>query len=181
MARNSDVAKIADRYGLRIQDVCWEDNARNKNSCAGPRISDMTLQVQDKLMPAIRPPNFEDLTFDVPIENIPLVVGNERGKALTTITLKEYLQHFSEYIHGRNKVESLLSDGDAHALMSAQACFLPLSQDGKTKFNVALYSYQSTQSSPAVLAITAVASGAGPHRVRALRAAVVLQQGRRQV
>lgn len=119
----------------------------------------MTLAVQDNLMPAIRTPNFEDLTFDAPIESIPLVAGNEKGEVLKTVTLKEYLEHFDKYLHGRDKVPSLLCERDTHVLMSAQACFLPLSEEGKAKFNAALYNYQSTQSSPAVLAITAVAAG----------------------
>lgn len=39
LAENGAAAKIADRHGLRIQKICWEDNARNKDSCMGPRIS----------------------------------------------------------------------------------------------------------------------------------------------
>ncbi len=52
----------------------------------------MTLMVEGNALPVIRHPNFEDLTRDVPMEKISLVVGNEiPGGKLYTITLREYL------------------------------------------------------------------------------------------
>jgi len=163
MVNDPTARKYADKYGLDIVNVTWEDNARFKNSCWGPCISDMTLQVNDRRLPVIRTPNFEDLTWDVEIDKIPLVVGNESGEPLRTVTLKEYLQNFRDYLHNPNdwtgSNRSLLADRDTHVIMSAQACFLPVPKTGEAKFNVAIFNYQSTPSNPAVLAIVATAAG----------------------
>lgn len=128
--------------------------------------------VNDSALPVIRYPNFEDLTWDVPMEKIPLVVGNEmKGKGsnkLYTITLKEYLEHFRMYLSKPSEWSgdrtSLLAGGDnssrdSHAIVSAQACFLPVPKSDSAKFNVALYNYQSRHGDPAILAITATTQG----------------------
>jgi len=123
----------------------------------------MTLRVEDSNLPVIRSPNFEDLTWDVPIEKIPLVIGNEHGENLRTITLKEYLDHFPFYLHTPSKWKSenisLLADRDSAVIMSSQACFLPVPKEGEAKFNVAIFNYQSSKSNPAVLAIVANEKG----------------------
>jgi hypothetical protein len=84
----------------------------------------MSLQVEDHLLPVIRPPNFEDLTWDVPIEKIPLVVGNHNNTALRTVTLKEYLGNLRTYLHNpsdwKGNKNSLLAPRDTHVVMSAQ-------------------------------------------------------------
>eukprot|EP00850_Spirogloea_muscicola_P000988 SM000003S11233 [mRNA] locus=s3:1667446:1669772:- [translate_table: standard] len=55
----------------------------------------MTLMVDDQAMPLVRHPNYTDQTWDVPMDAIPLVVGNEApGAPLRSISLKEYLQNF---------------------------------------------------------------------------------------
>jgi len=43
--------------------------------------------------------------------------------------------------------------------MSAQACFLPVEKGKETKFNVALFNYQSKSKDPAVLVIIATSKG----------------------
>jgi len=155
--------KLADKYGLTINNVMWEDNARNKNSAWGPCISDMTLQVEGHLLPVIRHPNFEDLTWDVAIERIPLVIGNEMGESLRTISLKEYLMNFKNYLHSplswKGNQSSLLAPRDSHVVMSAQSCFLPVPADHEATFNVAIFNYQSRKDNPAVLAIVANSKG----------------------
>jgi len=126
----------------------------------GPCISDMTLEVEDHRLPVIRPPNYEDLTWDVPIEKIPLMVGNEHGEPLRRVTLKDYLKDFNNFLHYPNRtqdVKSLYAD-DKNVLMSAQACFLPVANMG-TLFNVAIYNYHSSDRNPAVLAIVASSQG----------------------
>lgn len=122
----SEARQLAAKFGLGVMSVAWEDNARSKNSCWGPCISDMTLNVQDRALPLVRHPNFEDVTWfanpfafslmhcfprphigvtivwyrrDVPMGMIPLVVGNEtKEEKLKTVTLKEYLQNFRQYL-----------------------------------------------------------------------------------
>lgn len=160
MANDPNATKLAGTYGLNINTVSWEDNARTKNSCWGPCISDMTLNVQDRNLPVIRSPNYTDLTWDVEIEKIPIVVGNESGGQLKTVTLKEYLSNFDKYLHTNpNKKINLLRDEDSHVIMSSQACFLPMEKEKETSFNVSIYNYQSNGGDPAVLSIVACVSG----------------------
>merc|ERR1719242_2987965 len=164
--------------------VSWEDCARNKGSSWGPCISDITLRVNQSCMPVIRQPNFSDKTWDVKMKDIPIVIGNHtpnEQEELQTISLSAYLEHFSDFMtndHFRNKDDglnmlnvlgfkkkgiNLLSskeNGDSHVIMSSQACFLPIIKGDETKFNVALYNYQSEAKNPALLVIVSTAKGA---------------------
>ncbi|MEM8810748.1 MAG: hypothetical protein AAGF01_32465, partial [Cyanobacteria bacterium P01_G01_bin.38] len=89
MVYDSDAIALAQRWGLNVLNVTWEDTGRYDNSAVGPNISDMTIQVQQQhpetgdyslaLMPVIRHPNFSDLTGDVPIDDFYVLVGNETG------------------------------------------------------------------------------------------------------
>jgi hypothetical protein len=173
MMRNSDAQSLARALKLNILDITWEDTGRYQNSSVGPNISDMTIQVQQfnpntrqyelNLMPVIRNPNFEDVTADVPLDRFYLRVGNERGNALRRVTLKDFLGDLRQYLHQPNSWEgwgkSLLAARDSHMLVSAQACFLPIPQGGKTEFNPVLFNYQSYEQNPAVLTILATREG----------------------
>lgn len=169
MSSDANARRLVSQHNLSIVNVTWEDCARSKQSVWGPCISDMTLQVGDTRMPVIREPNFTDTTWDVPIDSIPVRVGNERpeGTPLTTIPLTEYLRNFSDYISKppgghHTKINLLVEDGssrDRHVVMSSQACFLPVETGDQTKFNVAMYNYQSTADNPAVLTIVSTSKG----------------------
>lgn len=156
--------------GLNVVNVMWEDTARTAGSVWGPNITDMTLQVRHgnnaqkkELLPVIRYPNFTDKTGDVPLEYVHLKIGNEKGEPLEAIPLKLYLNHLSQYISYPEKYnpenQPLVTDKDTHVLVSAQACFLPIPQQGKCEFNPVLFNYQSRQDSPAVLAILMTTEG----------------------
>ncbi|MDJ1182862.1 hypothetical protein [Roseofilum casamattae] len=155
---------------LDIVNVMWEDTARTPGSVWGPNITDMTLQVRHgkgntmrSLLPVIRYPNFTDKTGDVPLELVSIKVGNEAGKALQVIPLKDYLNNLSKYISDRNTIheenQPLITDKDSHVLVSAQACFLPIPQQGKCSFNPVLFNYQSRPNSPAVLTVLITPEG----------------------
>lgn len=146
--------------GLQCQAVAWEDTSRNKGSCWGSNISDMTLCVGSTRMPIIRSPNFEDVTVDLSSDKLPmLVVGNERGSSLTKVTLREYLENFNQYCGAPSASPmNLYHSRDANVLTSAQACVLP-TNSGKVEFGVDLYNYQSSRDEPAVLVIMATAYG----------------------
>jgi len=164
MPFDSRATSLATSHGLSINSVSWEDNARTKNSSWGPCISDMTLAVEGTSMPLVKASsNYVDESWDVEIEKIPLVVGNEDGTMLRTVTLKEYLQNFRDYLSNpsswKGTRKSLLRDDDKHVICSAQACFLPMPKEGDAKFNVEIYNYQSSRGNPAVLAIVASANG----------------------
>lgn len=159
LVNDNKALSLAHSYGLTIQRVSWEDTARFKNSCWGPNISDMTLNVHDRDMPVIRRPNLVDLTCDIPSSNFSVMVGNEKGESLTKISLEEYIKNIGTYSgRGNLPTVSLWKSRDSELLLSSQACILPLN-DGKVNFKVKLYNYQSTNKSPAVLVIVATHRG----------------------
>ena len=173
MVSDSNAQKLAQKYGLNILNVTWEDTGRFKNSSVGPNISDMTIQVQlmDPMtekyqlfcMPVIRYPNFSDKTCDVKMDRFFMLVGNEKGKKLKKISLKEYLGNMRLYLNNpkswKGNGQSLLSKRDTHVLVSAQACFLPIPKKGKALFNPVLFNYQSYKENPAVLTILVTREG----------------------
>lgn len=165
MPKNQEALRLARESGLYVGNVSWEDNARTKDSCWGPCISDMTLSVDGRDMPLIKTSsNFNDETWDVEIEKIPIIVGNHNSTELKTVTLKEYLGNLRDYLHAPEKwlgdIKSLLIDNkDQYVICSAQACFLPLAADGEAKFNVSIFNYQARPEDPAVLSIVASVNG----------------------
>lgn len=173
MATDPQAQSLAQRLGLNILNITWEDTGRYKNSSVGPNISDMSIQVQQRnpgtgtydlsLMPVIRHPNFSDLSADVPLDQFFVLVGNEKGKDLKRVSLRELLGNLRSYLSEPNswkgRETSLLADRDTHALVSAQACFLPIPKGGTAEFNPVLFNYQSSAGNPAVLTILATREG----------------------
>jgi hypothetical protein len=159
LMNNTLAVERAKTLGLVINQVCWEDTGRDKDSCWGPNISDMTLVVDSRNMPIIRKPNFSDVTVDLSIDNINVPVGNETGDSeLKLIPLREYLENISKYTNNKN-LQSMYLDRDEKVICSSQACILPL-KDGSIEFNVGLYNYQSySVDDPAVLVITVSSQG----------------------
>ncbi|ETO33452.1 hypothetical protein RFI_03654 [Reticulomyxa filosa] len=163
-------------------DVTWEDNARSKNSEFGyakkkKKKNDMTLQVNKNLMPVIREPNYSDKTWDMSMDKIVIVVGNEKkDQILKSIPLKEYLESFDQYMSKPPAIiklnllceDSDNDDMDTHVIMSSQACFLPVETSAETKFNVALYNYQSWSGNPAVLVILSTSKGSSAQIIEGL-------------
>lgn len=174
MVEDESVQRLAGQHGLHVMNITWEDTARFDASAVGPNISDMTIQIQHQLpgtgrfeltcMPVIRYPNFTDLSGDIPLDDFYLLVGNEKNQPLTKITLRQLLGNLRAYLHEpeswKSARNSLLAEGrDSHALVSAQACFLPIPQEGIAQFNPVLFNYQSRAGDPAVLAILATREG----------------------
>eukprot|EP00485_Elphidium_margaritaceum_P008065 CAMPEP_0202702160 /NCGR_PEP_ID=MMETSP1385-20130828/15183_1 /ASSEMBLY_ACC=CAM_ASM_000861 /TAXON_ID=933848 /ORGANISM="Elphidium margaritaceum" /LENGTH=611 /DNA_ID=CAMNT_0049359753 /DNA_START=51 /DNA_END=1886 /DNA_ORIENTATION=+ len=169
MVYDAQASAIVHAESLSITNVTWEDCARDKFSVWGPCISDMTLQVNEQRMPVIRQPNYTDKTWDVELDKIPVIVGNESpnpGAATTTISLRQYLENFSEYMTTPkgNTLNLIANDpfakqSDKHVIMSSQCCFLPIEKGKETRFNVALFNYQSKKDDPAVLVIVSTSKG----------------------
>lgn len=173
MVRSNQSQSLAQRLGLNILNVTWEDTGRFKSSSVGPNISDMTIQVgvEDPAtrrfnvtcMPVIRFPNFSDKTCDIDPRDFTLLVGNEKSRGLKRISLHDFLQDPTNYLSkpgswlGKNR--SLLAERDDKVLVSAQACFLPIPKTGKATFNPVLFNYQSMSGDPAVLTILATREG----------------------
>ncbi|HNW30826.1 MAG TPA: hypothetical protein PKN50_20280, partial [Spirochaetota bacterium] len=101
MASDGNVQTLAQKYGLQVLNVTWEDTGRYKGSSVGPNISDMTIQVQQQdpatkqyrltCMPVIRYPNYADLSADIDPGRFYILVGNETGKPLKRLALTQYL------------------------------------------------------------------------------------------
>lgn len=172
MATNAEAQKLAERHGLQILNLTWEDTGRFKDSAVGPNISDMTIQVGvrkgeqfiARAMPVIRFPNFSDKTADLDPRNFTLLVGNEKGKELKRVSLYDFLENPTAYLANPNdwKAERktlLAPNRDSKVLVSAQACFLPIPRESKATFNPVLFNYQSYKENPAVLTILATREG----------------------
>src|ERR1700724_603588 len=109
MVKDRESQQLARRHGLQILNLTWEDTARYKSSAVGPNISDMTIQVQRRLpdadrfeltcMPVIRYPNFSDLSADLSLDLFFVLAGNERGRPLNQITLRQLLSDLRRHLH----------------------------------------------------------------------------------
>jgi hypothetical protein len=174
MVSDKESQQLARDHGLQILNVTWEDTGRYKGSAVGPNISDMTIQVQRRLprsdkfdltcMPVIRYPNFSDISADISPDHFFVLVGNEKGRPLEKISLRQLLGNLRSYLHEpkswKGDRTSLLTDSrDSHVLVSAQACFLPIPKEGIAEFNPVLFNYQSRAGDPAVLTILATREG----------------------
>jgi hypothetical protein len=173
MVNDQAVVQGAQRRGLNVVNVMWEDTGRAVGSSLGPNISDLTLQVRYReaegereigaLMPVIRFPNFSDRTGDVPADKFFVRVGNHRDKKrLQTVPLTDVLKNIKKFASKPWTIEgsgNLLAARDKHFLVSAQAVFLPIPKKGKAEFNPVVFNYQSAPGSPAVLSILITRQG----------------------
>ena len=155
LTTNQEARRQAQRVGLTINSVTWEDCSRYKGSSWGGNISDMTLNVEERNLPVIRYDNFRDKTFDIDINKFNVTVTKGGGK--TRVSLREYLDNFRLYSTAAAGTK-LLAERDTHLLGSAQACILPLEAE-EQEFTVQLYNYQSDRDDPAVLVIVVTAEG----------------------
>jgi hypothetical protein len=170
MVGDARVRDAAQRRGLDVLNVTWEDTGRAEGSSLGPNISDLTLQVRyadpsgvhAALMPVIRFPNFTDRTGDVPADKFLVPIGNEANAELQTIPLTDVLRNLSRFVSAPDSLgdtKSLLAERDSHFLVSAQAVFLPIPKEGRAEFNPVLFNYQSAPESPAVLTLLVTRQG----------------------
>lgn len=171
MPGDSDLQQRCARLGLQVMNVMWEDTGRYEGSSVGPNISDLTLQVRERvgenvrtsLLPVIRHPNFSDKTADVKAEQLWVRVGNERdGATRRALRLTEVLKNLNEYLSTPSSLKgsgNLLAKRDTHFLVSAQHVFVPLPREGKAEFNPVLFNYQSFPGSPAVLTLLVTREG----------------------
>jgi hypothetical protein len=103
--------QLLKKHGLNASKVTWEDTARNKGSCWGPNISDMTLELSSgNTMPVIRKPNYSDVTVDIPLSSFTVIVGNESGSELKSVPLEEYLKNIKLYTDNTHDIDLLRYD-----------------------------------------------------------------------
>src|SRR5678815_3458062 len=152
----------------------WQHPAgRRQGSSVGPNISDVTIEVQMEdaggatrtaLMPVMRYANFTDKTGDVAMRKLMIPVGNQnKAGDLSYVSLRDFLaapaQFMSLPAKGSIKGGSLLAPRDRHALVSAQATFLPIPQQGQATFWPVIFNYQSSRKNPAVLTLLVTRQG----------------------
>lgn len=171
MPNDGNLQARADRMGLNVLNVMWEDTGRNGGSSVGPNISDVTLQVREPvgggtrthLLPVIRFPNFSDKTADIAADKLWIKVGNQtHGGQVVTVPLTEVLEHLREYLTDPDSVlgdANLLAARDTHFLTSAQHVFVPIPKEGKAEFNPVIFNYQSQPQNPAVLTLLCTRQG----------------------
>jgi hypothetical protein len=176
MTEDAGAVALIERRRMSLLNVLWEDTGRWLGSSVGPNISDVTIEVEmtvggkkrTALMPVLRRPNFSDVTGDVSLEKIRIPVGNQvqawkAGDPLSTISLREFLASPGRYLtlpqRGTIKGGSLLARRDSHALVSAQAAFLPVPAQGTATFWPVIFNYQSTRRNPAVLTLLVTRQG----------------------
>ena len=115
-------------------------------------------------MPVLRFPNFADRTADVKLDQIWVRTGNQRdGAGEEVVTLRDLLASPARYLslpgHGAIRGGTLLAPRDSHALVSAQAAFLPVPHGARATFHPVIFNYQSTAGHPAVLSILVTRQG----------------------
>jgi hypothetical protein len=172
MVGDTNVRRGAERRGLDVVNVMWEDTGRAEGSSLGPNISDLTLQVRFKegrdfrseLMPVIRFPNFTDRTGDIPADRFLVRVGNHKGGggSIESVPLVDVLKNLRAFSSMPGSIAgdgNLLAQRDTHFLVSAQAVFLPIPKAGKAEFNPVIFNYQSAPGSPAVLTLLVTREG----------------------
>ncbi|OFX19802.1 MAG: hypothetical protein A2V77_03125 [Anaeromyxobacter sp. RBG_16_69_14] len=172
MVSDPEARRLAAAHGLELLNISWEDTGRWQGSSVGPNISDVTIEVVEQdggrrklaLMPVLRFPNFADRTADVRLDRIFLRVGNERKNGGPgVVSLREVLAEPARFLSfprsGRIAGGSLLAPRDTHALVSAQAAFLPVPGHGKATFHPVIFNYQSTARNPAVLTLLVTRQG----------------------
>ena len=173
MTGDAKAQQMAQKLGLDILNVTWEDTGRYQNSSVGPNISDMTIQVAardpktEKLdisaMPVIRQPNFSDVTADIDPREFTLLVGNQANRDLKRVSLADFLNKPTAFMtrpwKWKGDKQTLSAPRDSKVLVSAQACFLPIPRKGEAVFNPVIFNYQSVKNDPAVLTILATREG----------------------
>jgi len=172
LVSDGEAQTLASRHGLELMNVLWEDTGRFQGSSVGPNISDVTIEVvsEDRaarplaLMPVLRFPNFSDRTADVRLDRIYLRVGNQRKDGgEEVVSLRDFLAEPGRWLSrpdaGRVGTGSLLAPRDTHALVSAQAAFLPVPRGGKATFHPVIFNYQSSARNPAVLTLLVTRQG----------------------
>jgi hypothetical protein len=173
MPENEHATRLVNRAGLQMLNVLWEDTGRWQGSALGPNISDVTIEVEMKdargrsrtaLMPVMRYENFTDKTGDVDLRKLMIPIGNQQaGGALSYVSLRDFLATPDRFLSlpqkGRIKGGTLLAQRDRHALVSAQATFLPIPREGKATFWPVIFNYQSTRKNPAVLTLLVTRQG----------------------
>lgn len=152
--------------GLEVSGWSLEDSSFQKYSVYGDNITSLSLSVcRDNMchiMPVIRHVKYIEKTCHIPVSNFILQVG-QSNETLKSITLNSMLEHWQDFLFDKQSIDpgsskSLLEGkGDSHAVVSAQACLLPM--EPNSGFYPYIYNYKSYYNCPGVLCITSSTQG----------------------
>lgn len=180
MPNDRALVRAARAHRMRIQNLSWEDTGRWMGSAVGPNISDLTLEVIERvpgrggrtrtrtsLLPVLRYPNFTDRTADVPADRFWVRVGNHRSGAqpgdLQPVPLTEVLSHLRTYLSDPSSLQGESDDftapRDTHYLVSAQHVFVPVPDGVRVEWAPVLFNYQSEPGAPGVLCLVITREG----------------------
>lgn len=172
MPKDRELQTRANRVGLDVLNVLWEDTGRAAGSALGPNISDVTLQVREglpggelrtHLLPVLRFPNFTDRTGDLRADKLWVRVGNhKKGERRDAVSLATVLAHLRTYLSDPKSLrgsDDFTAPRDSHYLVSAQHVFVPVPKGGRAEFNPVIFNYQSAPGSPAVLVLLVTREG----------------------
>lgn len=154
-------ARLFSEHKLSCSHVTWEDTARNHNSCWGPNISDLSIQMDFENrkynLPVIRSSNFTDKTADIDPDKFMVAVGNaKKDGVLEQKSLAEILKEPWKLLTDESKWPKdtdgnpvkLYADGvDKKILVSSQMCLIPLPKNdisSKITYRPKIFNYQST-------------------------------------
>ena len=130
----------------------------------------MTIQVDGKNLPLMRDPTYFEDTWNMDIDQLPVLIGNEKknNNKLIKISLKQYLKNFNKYITAsiiddnlKDKSMNLLADNmDTKAVVSAQACMVPTTiNTAKNNFGIQLYTHETQLQNPSSLCVISTPQG----------------------
>jgi hypothetical protein len=146
--------------------LSWEDSSRQQNN-SPENLTDLSLQVGKSGVPVIRHEKYMSRTCHLEVSKFMLLVGNSQSSDSATfkaITLSSFLENWQDFLTDKRSLDpssskSLLEGkSDSHLIVSAQACFLPLSQ-GRCEFYPIAYNYKSYFNCPGILSIIATRQG----------------------
>lgn len=165
MTTDAVAQKLASDSGLSITKPALEATSHG----LGPEPLDYTAEVaittQGLDLPVIRDISASsEASWKLPIDQVPILVGNHDGSTLRHVSLREYLSNLRSYLHAPRQwygsASSLLvTSGDEEVIMSAQASILPVPAEGEANFNVSVFNQQYNASKPALLTIISTIHG----------------------
>ncbi len=141
MTEEEALRAILAYYGFSIVFFSWDDNGREKmtpgvpfSGVFGPCIADSTVSYRDASgrivhCHIVRPENFRDWTADRP-ESCFLLPTRRKDGVMVNVPLATYLSD-NTYVGGC--MDGPLARPGEHVLCSAQACVIPVGEDGKSR------------------------------------------------
>jgi hypothetical protein len=158
-ANNKTIADLTRRYRLSI---IHTTNASVPLDAADPCTKDVSIYVfrykstSGAHIPMLRKDSPPDFSRDRNISDFSALVGNEKGKKLTKISMEDYLKNIGNYI-GNIDQNGIFEPRDNTVQVNMQYGILPCKKS--VEFVPQLFNYHANPENPATLAITVSKDG----------------------